>query len=185
MYNIVNEGVLITLRYQPTEVEPLSERTPAVRNVHLSNINIRDAQRPVAIYGLEERAVSNVSFNDIRSFSRKGILLENTSGISFHDMEMEITEGSPLEVKDSQDISWDKVSLISHVGNLPYLKLSNCQDVRVTNCYQPEIINTFIMKDDKCKNIYLINNILPGTVMPEKRKSKEIITKNNITAKSL
>jgi hypothetical protein len=41
------------------------------------------------------------------------------------------------------------------------------------------------MKDDKCKNIYLINNILPGTVMPEKRKSKEIITKNNITAKSL
>lgn len=185
MYNIVNEGILITLRYQPTEAEPLSERTPAVRNVHLSNINIRDAQRPVAIYGLEERAVSSVSFNDIRSFSRKGILLENTSGISFHDMEMEISEGSPLEAKDSQDISWDKVSVISPVGNLPYLKLSNCQDVRVTNCYQQEIINTFIMKDDKCKNIYLINNILPGMVESEKKKPNKIITNNNLTAKSL
>jgi polygalacturonase len=180
MYNIVNEGILITLRYQPTQTEPLSERTPAVRNVHLSNINIRDAQRPVAIYGLEERAVSSVSFNDIRSFSRKGILLENTSGISFHDMEMEISEGSPLEAKDSQDISWDKVSVISPVKDVPYLKLMNCQDVRVTNCYQPEKINTFIMKDEKCQNIYIVNNILPGTVIPE---NKEIITRNNITAK--
>jgi hypothetical protein len=173
------------LLYQPTQSEPLSERTPAVKNIHLSNINIRDAQRPVAIYGLEERAVSSVSFNDIRSFSKKGILLENTSGISFHDMEMQISEGSSLEVKDSQDISWDKVSVISSVGNLPYMKLTNCQNVRVTNCYQQEKISTFIMKDDKCKNIYLINNILPGIVMPEKRKSKEIITKNNISAKSL
>jgi polygalacturonase len=185
MYNIVNEGILITLRYQPTQAEPISERTPAVKNIHLSNISIRNAQRPVAIFGLEERAVASVSFNDIRSFSDKGILLENTSGISFHDIEMEISEGSPLEAKDSQDISWDKVSVISQVGNLPYLKLENCQDVRVTNCYQQEKISTFIMKDDKCKNIYLINNILPGTFLPEMKRNKEIISKNNITAKSL
>jgi polygalacturonase len=185
MYNIVNEGVLITLRYQPTEAEPLSDRTPAVRNVHLSNMNIREAQRPVAIYGLEERAVSGVSFNDIRSFSKKGVLLENTSGVSFHDIEMNISEGSPLEAKDSQEISWDKVSVLSPVGKLPYMKLSNCQNVRITNCYQQEKINTFIMKDDKCRNIYLINNILPGTVMNEDKKNKEIILKNNITAKLL
>jgi hypothetical protein len=185
MFNIVNEGILITLRYQPTQSEPLSERTPAVRNVHLSNINIHDAQRPVAIYGLEERAVSGVSFNDIRSFSRKGVMLENTSDISFHDMEMEISEGSPLEAKDSKNISWDKVTINSSAKELPYMKLLNCQDVRVTNCYQPEIFKTFITKDEKSRNIYLINNIMPGTDLSEKRKSKDIITKNNITAKSL
>ena len=148
-------------------------------------MNIREAQRPVAIYGLEERAVSGVSFNDIRSFSKKGVLLENTSGVSFHDIEMKISEGSPLEAKDSQDISWDKVSVLSPVGKLPYLNLSNCQNVRVTNCYQQEKISTFILKDDKCRNIYLINNILPGTVMNENKKNKDIILKNNITAKLL
>jgi polygalacturonase len=185
MYKILNEGILITLRYQPTKPESLSERTPAVRNVQLSNINIRDALRPVAIYGLDERAVSNVSFNDIRSFSVKGILLENTSGISFHDMEMDVSEGSPLEAKDSRNISWDKVSVISPVKNLPYLKLSNCQDVRITNCYQPEIINTFIKKDEKCSGIYLINNIMPGTDLTETKKNKEIITGNNITKETL
>jgi polygalacturonase len=185
MFNIVNEGILITLRYQPTQAEPLSERTPAVRNIHLANINIRDAQRPVAIYGLEERSVSGVSFNDIRSFSRKGVLLENTSDISFHDMEMEISEGSPLEAKDSKNISWDKVTVSSSARELPYMKLMNCQDVRVTNCYQPETIKSFIMKDEKSRNIYLINNILPGAELPENEKGKNIIINNNITSKSL
>ena len=184
MYKIVNEGILITLRYQPTQPEPLSERTPAVRNVQISNINIREAQRPVAIYGLEERAVSQISFNDIRSFSRQGILLENTSEVSFHDMEMEVSEGSPLEAKDSRDLSWDKVSVISPVKELPYVKLVNCQDVCITNCYQPEKISTFIIKDEKCSNIYLINNILPGTDMPVKKSDKTIIKQNNITANS-
>jgi polygalacturonase len=185
MYKIVNEGILITLRYQPTQPEPLSERTPAVRNIHLSNISIRDAQRPAAIYGLEERSVSHISFNDIRSISRQGILLENTSGISFHDMEMEISVGSPLEAKDSKGISWDNVSVISPLKEIPYMNLANCQEVRVTNCYQPEKISTFILKDEKCRNIYLINNTLPGTDMPDTKKSSGIIQKNNLTSKPL
>jgi len=185
MYNIVNEGILITLRYQPAQPEPLSERTPAVRNIHLANINIREARRPVAIYGLEERAVSEVSFNDIRSFSKKGILIENTEGISFHDIRMEIAEGSPLEAQDSREISWDMVSVISPVKDVPYIKLMNCRDVRITNCFQPEKIGVFISQDEKCNNIYLINNILPGTDITEKKRSKEIVVKNNITAKSL
>jgi polygalacturonase len=185
MYNIVNEGVLITLRYQPTLPEPLSERTPDVRNVHLSGIDIRDAQRPVAVYGLDERAVSQLSFNNIWSHSKRGILLENTSGVSFHDITMEITEGSPLEAKDSQGISWDLVSVISPVRDLPYLKFVNCQDVRITNCYQPEKINNFISRDGKCRNIFLFNNILPGTDLSEGKKSKIVISRNNITGKSL
>ncbi len=185
MYNIVNEGILITMRYQPTQPEPLSERTPDVRNVHLSNINIREAQRPVAVYGLEERPVSQISFNDIRSYSKKGILLENASGASFHDITMQISEGSPLEAKDSKGITWDMVTVIAPVKDLPYLKFENCQDVRITNCYQPEKISTFISEDEKCKNIFLINNILPGTSLPEGRKNKTVISKNNITGKTL
>jgi len=77
------------------------------------------------------------------------------------------------------------VTVISPAKELPYLKLMNCQDVRVTNCYQTEIIKTFIMKDEKSRNIYLMNNILPGTALSEKGESKEIITNNNITSKSL
>ncbi len=185
MYDIVNEGILITLRYQASQPEPLSERTPDVRNIQLSNINIRGALRPVSIYGLEERDVTQVSFNDLQIASEKGIVLENASGISFHDVRMEIKEGSSLEAKDCRGISWDMVSVKSEVKDVPYLKLINCQYVKVSNCFQPDPINDYISEDERCSNIYMINNVFPGTILPNKRKGKIIVSENNITGKSL
>ncbi len=183
MYNMINEGVLITLRYQATKPEPLSERTPAVKNVQLSGINIRNADRPIAIYGLEEMDVSQVSFSDMDIVSRRGILIENTSDVSFHDIRMEIEEGSSFEAKNSKIISYDHVMVKSPLLNLPYLKLSNCKTIRVTNCYQPETIPVFINEDEKCEGIYMVNNILPGTISLLNNKGKKIITENNITNK--
>ena len=179
MFNMLNEGVLITLRYQSTKPEPLSERTPAVKNVQLSGINIRGAQRPVAIYGLEERDVSEISFSDIRIFSDRGILLENSSGISFHDIKMDIMQGVPFEAKDSKNITWDLVSVNTLDKDMPVLKLINCQNVKVSNCYQTGKIDLFVSEDDKCSGIYIVNNVLPGTVSLHNNKGINIVTINN------
>jgi polygalacturonase len=181
MYNILNEGILITLRYQSTTLEPLSERTPSVHNVQLSNINIRGANRPVAIYGLEEKDVTDVSLNDIRIFSEKGILIENSSGISFHDLKMEIKDGIPLEAKDSEKVTWDMVAVYPRLKNQPFLKLTNCKDVRVSNCYQQEKSDLYVSEDEHCSDIYIINNVLPGILKLHNNKGKNIVTLNNIT----
>ncbi len=181
MYNMLNEGILITLRYQPTKPEPLSERTPEVKNVQLSGINIRGAKRPVAIYGLEERDVSEISFNDFRIFSDRGILLENSSGISFHDIKMDIMEGIPFEAKDSRNITWDLVTVTTHVKDLAFLKLINCQDVKISNCYQTDKIDLFVSEDEKCAGIYIVNNVLPGTVSLHNNKGTNTVTMNNTT----
>ena len=179
MYNMLEEGVLITMRYLPTKPEMLSERTPAVNNIQLSGINIRGARRPVAIFGLEERDVSEISFSDIRIFSDRGILLENSSGISFHDIRMVIQHGSPFEGKDSKNITWDMVSVSTPVSDQPFLKLTNCQDVKVSNCYQPDNINVYVSSDEKCSDIYIINNVLPRTATLHNNKGKNIVTQNN------
>jgi polygalacturonase len=180
MNNILNEGILITLRYQSTKAEPLSERTPAVNSVNLSNINIRGAQRPIAIYGLEERDITQISMSDMQIFSTKGILVENGADISFHDIRMEIKEGSALEAKDSKRISYDKISVTNKTLNIPYIKLSNCQDVRITNNYQTEIIPLLVNEDEKSSDIYIMNNILPGTTSLTNNKGKNIVAQYNI-----
>ncbi len=185
MYNIVNEGILITLRYQDSPQEVLSERTPEVKNIQLSNININGARRPVAVYGLDERDVSQISFNDLQIISDKGVLLENTSGASFHDIRMVINEGSALDAKDSEEITWDRVTVRTPAVEMPYLKLINCHDVIVSNCFQPGKIMDYISQDENCKNIYLVNNVLPGTTFSNKKKAGIILSKNNITGKSL
>lgn len=180
MNNIVNEGILITLRYQKTQPEPLSERTPSVKNVVLSGINIKGARRPLAVYGLEERDVSEISLSDISSFSRMGILLENSSGVSLHHIRMDIREGSPLEARDSKKIVWDMVTVTTPVKDLPFLKLVNCQDVKVSNCYQQESIPVYLSEDAACNGLYIINNVLPGTISLHNNTGKNIVTNNNI-----
>ena len=52
----------------------------------------------VSMKKMSHRYLSTIS----DSFSEKGILLENTSGISFHDINMEIKKEAPLEAKDSK-----------------------------------------------------------------------------------
>jgi hypothetical protein len=183
MNNMINEGVLITLRYQRTDPEPLSERTPACSNVRISNIRIRGGQRPVAIYGLEERDVSQISFSNMETSTRKGILVENGSDISFHDIRMQISEGSALEAKDSKMISWDKVTVVTPPPALPLMKLTNCNGLIFTNCYQPEDFPVLIDEDEKTENIVVANNILPGTTAIANNKGKNITLSNNILKK--
>ncbi|MCX6335234.1 MAG: glycoside hydrolase family 28 protein [Bacteroidia bacterium] len=183
MNNMINEGVLITLRYQRTNPEPLSERTPACNNVRISNIQVRGGQRPVAIYGLEERDVNQISFSNMETLTTRGILVENGSDISFHDIKMQISEGNALEAKDSKNISWDKITVVTPLPDLPFLKLTNCNGVRVTNCYQPEAIPVLINEDEKTENIIVANNIFPGTTALTNNKGKNISVSNNILKK--
>lgn len=183
MNNMVNEGVLITLRYQRTDPEPVSERTPACNNVRLSNIIVRGGQRPVAIYGLEERDVSMISFSSMETYTTRGILVENGSDISFHDMKMDIREGAALETKDSERISYDRVTVTSKTSDQPYLKLTNTRNVRVTNCYQPEAIPLFINEDEKSSEIYVVGNIFPATSKLVNGKGTNLVLENNLIKK--
>ena len=93
---------------------------------------------------------------------------------------MDIKKGSPLEAKDSKKIGWDMITVTTPVKELPFLKLINCQDINVSNCFQPENIPVYVSEDEKCSGIYIINNVLPGTVLLHNNKGKNIVTQNNI-----
>ena len=93
------------------------------------------------------------------------ILLENSSGIYFHDLRMEIKQGNALEAKDSKNIIWDMVSVSKLNNDFPFLKLINCQGIKVSNCYQEDKIGVFVSEDEKCSDIYIVNNVLPGAIL--------------------
>ena len=63
--------------------------------------------------------------------------------------------------------------------DIPFLKLINCQNIKVSNCYQTDKIDLFVSEDDKCSGIYIVNNVLPGTVSLHNNKGKNIVTINN------
>jgi polygalacturonase len=180
MYDMVKEGVIITMRYQPTEIEPLSERTPSVRNIHLSGINIRNAERAIAVLGLDEREVSEITFNDMYIVAKKGILLENARDIKFHDITLEIAEGNPFTAKYSTAIGYDMITIKNPKPDVPVMNISSCQLVKITNNFQPEPINQFLLQDDRCSGLYYINNIMPKTALLFNRNSSKVFLQSNI-----
>lgn len=184
MNDIKNEGIMINMRYQQTKPEAVSERTPSIRNIHISGISIRGARKPIAVYGLEEREASDITLSDMQIYSSEGITIENGSGLSFNDIRMEIQNGIPFTAKDSKNISYNMITISSSASDLPYLKLTNCKDVRITGCYQPEKISLLVDEDEKSSNFYIMNNILPGTKSLHNARGKNIVSKNNITGNS-
>jgi polygalacturonase len=180
MYDMVKEGVIITMRYQPTPQEPVSERTPTVRNIHLANITMRNANRAIAIYGLPEREIEQVSFTDFHITAKKGIIVENAADISFQDIRIQCEEGIPFEASNAKDINYNQVQVEAFVLGQPLLRLTNCKDVRITNCYQPEIISLFVNEDEKCDSLYFINNLLPHTDALCTKKGRHIFAEGNI-----
>ena len=66
MKNIQRNAFIFDLFYdKESKVEPVSERTPVFRNIHLSNITGSDIKQIGYIKGIEEMPVQGLSFSNI------------------------------------------------------------------------------------------------------------------------
>jgi len=184
MYDMVNEGVIITMRYQPTQPETLSIRTPAVRNIQFSGINIRNAKRAIAIYGLEEKEVEKVTFNDMEITSEIGILLENASDIRFYNIGLKVSKGIPFEAKNANAIVYDRLTVNEPDMEKPIVKLTNCHTVIISNSYQPENLVNFLEQDAETRNLYFINNVFPKASRLYNENNHPVSTQSNILMKT-
>lgn len=71
MKNIQRNAFIFDLFYdKESKIEPVSERTPVFRNIHLSNITGSDIKQIGYIKGIEEMPVQGLSFSNINMKAR-------------------------------------------------------------------------------------------------------------------
>ena len=66
--------------------EPVSERTPIFRNIHIHGLTGVDVRIPMYLRGLEESPISHVTFTDVNIQSRQQPHFENTSNVILRDV---------------------------------------------------------------------------------------------------
>lgn len=72
MKNIQGDAFIFDLFYDRlSKVEPVSERTPIFRNIHLSNVTGNDIKRIGYIKGIEEMPISELSFSNMNIVAGK------------------------------------------------------------------------------------------------------------------
>jgi len=158
MKNIKQQAVVLDMAYTRTQPEPVSERTPRFRNIHLSNIT---AQTNEAIYinGLAEMPVEDITFNDIQFDAQKGVNIKEAGNIEFHNVRITTKEGSSLIAENVKGLVIDGVKTSKPDASKPTISLKNVQDVFVYHAFVDKETPVYLhLSGSKTKNVVLKNN---------------------------
>jgi len=106
MKNIKDQAIVMDMQYVKTKEEPVSERTPRFRNIHLSNISA-DASKAGYLNGLEEMPIENVSFNNINIHAKTGFVIRAAKNISFTQVRITAETGKAIDARQVKQLSVD------------------------------------------------------------------------------
>lgn len=84
MNNIKQEAIVMDLMYSKMDEEPVSERTPIFRNIHISNLTGVDVHTPIKIRGLKESPITDISLRNINIESKEKPFFENYERITLN-----------------------------------------------------------------------------------------------------
>lgn len=87
-----------------TALPPVNEGTPQFRDIHLSNIICRGAQKAIALEGLPEMPIRDITLKNVSITSDTGVSVTDAAGVKFENVRIENKTGPALtrvRVKDS------------------------------------------------------------------------------------
>jgi polygalacturonase len=158
MKNIRDQAFVMDMEYSKTDKEPVSERTPQIRNVRISNVTAYTNQAAF-INGLEEMPVENVSFNDIYMEASTGFVIRKARNIELHNVTINVQKGSAIEVGNSSEIEIDAVKTTTPLANTAVISMLDTESAYIRNCRPVLGTALFIsLKGGKTNNILIKGN---------------------------
>ncbi|MGZ3882496.1 MAG: glycoside hydrolase family 28 protein, partial [Flavisolibacter sp.] len=158
MKNIGQQAIVLDMMYAKMPTEPVSERTPQFRNIHLSNITAQ-TNEAIFINGLAEMPVEDVTFSDIQFDGQRGANIKEANGIEFHNVRITTKEGSSVIAENVKGLVLDGVRTLNPIASKPTIDLKNVQEVFVYNAFVDKPTPVYLhVSGNKTKNVVLKNN---------------------------
>lgn len=149
MNDIKREAFIFDLFYdKQSQPEPVSERTPVFRNIHISNITGNNVNRVGYITGIEEMPVEEISFSNINITAKEGFKAKTASHIRFYNVDFATQKGPSFSFTDCDHIILDNVRSKKPVSNQPIIELANTKNIFINNCYQMVPADIFYKSTD-------------------------------------
>ena len=129
----VGTAMLIDMHYACGGIappEPVSERTPIFRNIAISNVTIRDAEKAGEFKGLPEMPFEGLSLSNIAASAKEGIILENAKDVTFDRVRVKAKQGPLLACDNVEDLTvLDSFRVDQANRNGPLIKLARVRGV--------------------------------------------------------
>ncbi len=119
MINIPNEPLLFDLFYggkgpdedsnTKADLPPVTEETPAFRDIHISNITCKGSGRAMFFNGLPEMPVRNITVkNVVISDATEGIVISQAEGVTLEKIQIStLKEGNTLKMRYAKNVKVD------------------------------------------------------------------------------
>ncbi len=160
MRNIRDQAIVLDLQYAKTNPEPISERTPIFRNIHISDITA-STNRAGYLNGLEELPISNISFNNVNMTANTGFLIKNSKDISFNNVQLNAKSGNIITTENVSNVNVNGVRTFEPKAGAALVELTNTQGVYIHNSFPIAGTDTFVsVKGEQSKDIVITNNNL-------------------------
>lgn len=144
MNNIQRNAFIFDLFYdKDSKEEPVSERTPTFRNVHLSNITGSDIRKVGYITGISEMPISEISFTNINMTATDGFTAKTATNIQFNNVDFAVKRGPSFSFEDCKNLTLNNIRSKEPLENEPILALNNSDNVLINNCFQISPANIF------------------------------------------
>lgn len=170
MKNIKLQAIVLDMQYAKTNFEPVSERTPRLRNIHFSNIT-GQVNEAAYLNGLEEMPIEQITFNDINFEAKTGFNITNTDKVEFHNVQVNTKIGSSLTASRVNNLTINALKTYTPHQNSAVVDLKNVTEVFLYNSFPAAGTNTYLrLSGVETKNIVLGNNNFRNAKNPVKKE---------------
>jgi len=92
------------------EFKPVDETTPVFRNFHISNVYCNGAEKGIFVRGLPEMHVKDIVLENMVLQAKKGIDVQEASGVTFKNIKIISTETDPvIDIVQSDNLIFDNI----------------------------------------------------------------------------
>jgi polygalacturonase len=160
MKDIKREAIVLNLFYSKMDPEPVSERTPVFRNIHISNLVGTEVNTAVKILGLEEMPVSNVTLSNIHIQSTIGLNIDRAENITLSNVCIDASTGTPFVLTHIDNAVLTNVATGMPNTSVPLINISNSKEIFIQGCFPLAGNKAFLQLEGENNDIILKNNYL-------------------------
>jgi polygalacturonase len=167
MRNINKEAITFNLFYSDIPEEPVSERTPVFRNIHISNMTGTNINTAALIVGLPEMPVSDISFYDIDLKSENGFEMSDVTNVSMNRVAVNTDKGPAFKFDRISEARLSQLGTCKPLADASVIEIVDCHDIMVQDCFPEKGSKAFMEASGvKTSGIYLMNNYLDRLANP-------------------
>ncbi|WP_167613447.1 glycoside hydrolase family 28 protein [Maribellus sediminis] len=137
MRDIKNTAFIFNLFYDKgTSVEPVTERTPIFRNIHISDVTGVDINQAGALTGIEEMPVEEISLTNINLKAERGFIAQTGKNLYFSNIDIATEIGPSMSFTDCHELVLDNVRSGKPIAGEAIVEINSSTQVLINNCFQ-------------------------------------------------